>query len=312
MSNIRGELKNCFRSDSYILGNKDTHEIDEHVEYFITTGDNSMIRIVDFYEGSCLIQLNQYVIEVNLHTEGDLMKPHDELISCYNRLHDMVMVYDYCLTELRKMSQRQAKKSPLFEVKTEIEDRIAQRYWRMPTQVKKDVISKLQKRCDFLSYAFDLERRGVVDFNKIEISKFKNLKQLQDYVVANNLEKNKMGKDKSVVVRAFGEICQWSADPLTEIRELSDELLFYRIHLAGPKLKGEKVLRLTEKKFDKELDKACQYLRERRKVQRKLMFDDNSAKKSKSLAAKEERLTKKIENASTHNVMLTETGGKVY
>ena len=289
---IKQSLKNCYRVDKYSIADIDTNEIERLAEFFVVTGDNSCIRVIDYDAG--LVQVCMYGSEY--FCGSDLYEPAEYI----NILHDLMMIYDYCLTELRKLPLKEAVNTDWFECKNAI-DKILTSGQAQPFSFPLEKHKELQKRCDYLAHAYELEWKGIISLDTCK--KFSTIEELDKYVKENNLTlpENRESEDKRVYALVRNRISE-DSDPLENIRDIDDELYRYRISKA-PGLKELKALELADARYMKEFVKVLKIQQQAKRVYSKIPYSRNDAQ-FKKLVNTSQKLEKKMEENSAHVMFL--------
>ena len=125
MLDIYDNLDYSYRIDEYNLVDttQEEKETEKYSEFFVVAGEHSFIQIPNFDYGFCYVHIHGVTFAYSLGSDmQDFMMDYELLqekrIKQFNAFREQIMLYDYCLTELRKIkSIKEAVKSPLFEVK---------------------------------------------------------------------------------------------------------------------------------------------------------------------------------------------------
>ncbi len=285
-------LKHCYRVDRYSIADIDTNEVERLAEYFIVTGDNSCIRVIDYDTAAVKIS----VYGNSCFSDYETYYPAEYI----NTLHDLIMIYDYCITELRKMPLKEAHKSELFYFKKEIDKMLVSgQIYSIGFPVDKKM--ELQQRCNYLAHAYELEWNGTISIGTCR--NFSKIEDLDRYVEQNKLTlpENKESKDKRVFALVRNRIST-DFDPLENVREIGDDLFRYKIGMA-PGIKEIRAIELADAKYMKEYVRVLKMDKKVQKLNDKIPFSRSKAQLQK-LVDKSQKLEDKIEKDSAHIMFL--------
>ena len=288
---VKNSLRHCYRVDRYSIADIDTNEIERLAEYFIVTGDNSCIRVIDYDTG---------LVKISVFGNDYFCSTDYEPAEFLDALHDTIMIYDYCLTDLRKLPIKEAVKSNWFAYKKCVDKMLSSGQMfnlDFPLEKKRE----LQQRCNYLAHAYELEWNGVISLDTCK--KFSTITDLDEYVEKNNLKlaENKESDDKRINALVRNRIST-DEDPLEYIRDIDDTLYRYRISKT-PNLKELKALELADAKYMKEYVKVLKMDQQIQKVYQKIPFSKTKEQLQK-LVNTSEKLEKKIEEQSAHVMFL--------
>ena len=254
---------NMYRVDRYavsnvsrrreILKNKGQLPVyDKFYEYFLVAGDHSIVRITNFEEGVCKVYVYDHELTCTLPVRVDEEGFQYIDYTDFNKVRKCAMIYDYAVTELRKMGRKEALKSPIFELKRKTESiLLLDRYDEVDKlNIPRDVLRKLQKRCDYLAYAYAKEWRGVISLDTVH--RFSDIESLKEYIETNDLStEDGEGEDKRIEKFAIAEVDEEEYDPLIEVRDQENEAMRY--YDVEPIVKNDKFVKQLRKDIIKAL-----------------------------------------------------------
>jgi len=244
------KLKYVFRTDDYVLGDTESdldykNSIYDVSEMFVVCGDHSLLKIVNM--GFLKVCVAGFCFEIYLGDDLDFN------INIVNEIQQAVMIYDYCVTELKKMGSKEGAYSYLNEIKIAVEEFLhdddAKFDINKPpiNKLSKSVIARLEKRCEYLVHAYDLEWRGVITL--AQCKKFKSIEDLDNYIQENNLMEYGEGIDKRVHKVCLCAVPK-EGDLLQDVRvENSDSFRYFYLKDykdVQPKLKKKIVAKLNK------------------------------------------------------------------
>lgn len=195
MIDIKSKLDYCFRVDTYEVANAENdYQREEISEFFMIGGKHSILQVANFDVGFCYAHVYEKTFKVYASDEGfeqDMELGQFTLQACknINKLRELLMLYDYCLTELRRLPEEKAQRSRLCMLKSALETKF--RYPNTPIEahiIPPKAIENWHKACEYLAYACDLEERGII--SQDIIGEFKNIAQLNKYIADNDLLQN--------------------------------------------------------------------------------------------------------------------------
>ena len=240
----------CYRKDNYRIYDMVSKDIVNFSEYFMVAGDHCIIKVIDVDYAFVYVNIfNARLYRTKISLED--VSPYDAL----NSMFDHFMAYDYLITQLKKMSPKEAKNSPLKELKSRVETAIDTGDFdeeNICGLLGMKTYQEAKAHCQYLAYAYDLEWRGVIDLDTCK--KFDNIEELDKFVVENDLINKPMGKSKQKDVLAFNFVDYQNYDRLNRVRENGDMLSYYTRH--GLTLKDAKALRLADVKSIQNIKKA--------------------------------------------------------
>ena len=161
---------------------------------------------------------------------------------------------------------------------------------------------ELQARCDYLAHAYELEWKGVVSLNTCR--QFSTIEELDAYVKEKNLTLpgNKETDDKRVF-KLVRDRVSTEDDPLENIRDVDEDVLYrYRISKA-PTLKDLKALEMADAKYMKEFVKLLKLSQQAKKFYQKIPYSRNDAQVNKAYG-KIAKIEENIEKNSAHVMFL--------
>ena len=235
-------LRNVYRTDRYTVGEMGTKNIYNFKEYFMVTGDNSMIKVVDADQGLCYVCVNDSLYPIRLEYP-------EESISEFNLLYKYVQAYDYCLEELKKMPPKIAKYDPLCKLKADLEAIMIDQDFDAEIALPDSVFEKLDKRCEYLAYAYKKEWDGVINMDTCK--RFEDIPSLDSYIKENNLLEKGEGVNKNIRESHLNYI-NHDGDPLEYIRIPSDSPVGRYVYYGTPLLKNNKLYRMRIQQAVKE------------------------------------------------------------
>lgn len=224
------------------------------------------------------------------------MSPYDAL----NSIFDHFMAYDYLLTQLKKMSPKEAKNSPLKELKSRVETAIDTGNFDVENisgLLGTKTYQKVKSHCQYLAYAYDLEWKGVIDLDTCK--KFDNIEELDKFIVKNDFINKPMGKSKQKDVLAFNFVDYQNYDRLNKVRENGDMLSYYTRHELT--LKDAKALRLADVKSLQNIKKAYRFAQIVEKYDEKMFFA-KSEKEAEKIKNKEIKYVEKVKDVTAQDV----------
>ncbi|MBP3432051.1 MAG: hypothetical protein J6K39_04285 [Clostridia bacterium] len=290
MSETKDLFRNVYRVDKYKIYDTDLKEKLEFEEYFMVCGDHSIIRIVDIDQGNCTLHV------YNRTAFQRLPCFYDEIIDEINNMYNVVQAYDYVVTELRRLPTKEAAKSPLIEIKAEIEDCFYTGDYNKEINLPRDVKRKLDERCEYLRYAYELEWKGIISMNTVRA--FESIKKLDEYIENRDLKNNPEGEDKSIHQLCINKT-KADFDPLCNIRKLLNPLIRYNGCEAS--LKQGKAMRLAEAQTLKEENCAFKLAHKIANLEDKAMMA-KSGKHVSKLQIKADKMRDKLKEKTSHIV----------
>lgn len=285
----------CYRKDNYRIYDMVSKDIVNFSEYFMVAGDHCIIKVIDVDYAFVYVNIfNARLYRTKISLED--VSPYDAL----NSMFDHFMAYDYLITQLKKMSPKEAKNSPLKELKSRVETAIDTGDFD-----EEDICGLLgmktyqeaKAHCQYLAYAYDLEWRGVIDLDTCK--KFDNIEELDKFVVENDLINKPMGKSKQKDVLAFNFVDYQNYDRLNRVRENGDMLSYYTRH--GLTLKDAKALRLADVKSIQNIKKAYRFAQIVGKYDEKMFFA-KSEKEAEKIKNKEIKYVEKVKDVTAQDV----------
>ena len=285
----------CYRKDNYKVYDITTKGIFDFSEYFMVAGDHCIIKVIDVDYAFVYVNIfNARLYRTKISPED--VSPYDAL----NSIFDHFMAYDYLLTQLKKMSPKEARNSPLKELKSKIETAIDTGNFDIENisgLLGTKTYQQVKARCQYLAYAYDLEWRGVIDLDTCK--KFDNIEELDKFIVKNDFINNPMDKSKQKNVLAFNFVDQQNYDMLNKVRENGDMLSYYTRH--GLTLKDTKALKMADIKSIQNIKKAYKFTQIAEKYDERMFFA-KSEKEAEKIKNKEINLIKKVQDVTAQDV----------
>ncbi len=276
--------KYCYRTDNFNVSDPrfEIRVIDRFKEYFLVAGEHSSVRVLDLDLACCFVE----IFDKAYYMQFD----PDDPIGSIAKARDLIMVYDYVVTELRKLDKKETKNSPLFEIKTNIEEQLlsGEVSRNVYDDISREIFKKLDNRAQYLAHAYKLEWDGVISLETCK--KFDNIADLDAYIKEKDLIHNTQSVKKRVNQYSIAYIDYDDMDVgdlLKNVRPLRPE--FERYYKYGI-LKNEKLLRLEQgyAKSEEQADKL------HKRVERLILRMNQVPEKSKTA----ERLRREAEAAT--------------
>lgn len=297
MDEVFESLNCCYRKDNYRIYDLTTRDIVYFSEYFMVAGDHCIIKVIDVdyaFVFANIFDTQLYRTKISLEE----LSSYDAL----NSIFEHFMAYDYLLTQLKKMSPREARNSPLKDLKMRVETAIDTGCFDIDdiqTFLGKDNYKKAHDRCQYLAHAYDLEWKGIIDLDVCK--RFDNIEELDAFVDENDLTNNPIGKNKQKDVLAINYVDYQNYDMLNRVRENGDELSYYTRH--GLTLKQGKALKIANIKSLQNIKKAYKLAQIVEKYDEKMFFakDEKEAEKIKN---KELKYFEKVKDVTAQDVFL--------
>ncbi len=242
MDEFEEMMKYCYRVDEYIVSDPDVEprRIDKFKEYFLVAGEHSLIRVIDWENAYCYIEVFNKTFFTILDLEYSIYSICD--------LRKMVMTYDYILTELRKIDKEEVLNSRLLSLKMKAERALESGIYEgdnIYDKIPRKAMEEIDERAQYLAYAYKLEWDGVIGLG--ECKKFDSISDLDEFVEENDLKNCPEGVDKKIRKCLFASINDSGLeDPLEFIRPIRPQLWRYNNGI----LKDKKLLKL-EKSYSK-------------------------------------------------------------
>lgn len=285
----------CYRKDNYRIYDMVSKDIVYFSEYFMVAGDHCIIKVIDVDYAFVYVNIfNARLYRTKISLED--VSPYDAL----NSIFDHFMAYDYLLTQLKKMSPKEAKNSPLKELKSRVETAIDTGNFDIENisgLLGTKTYQKVKSHCQYLAHAYDLEWRGVIDLDTCK--KFDNIEELDKIIVKNDFINKPMGKTKQKDVLAFNFVDYQNYDRLNRVRENGDMLSYYTRH--GLTLKDAKALRLADVKSLQNIKKAYRFAQIVEKYDEKMFFA-KSEKEAEKIKNKEIKYVEKVKDVTAQDV----------
>lgn len=285
----------CYRKDNYRIYDMGSKDIVNFSEYFMVAGDHCIIKVIDVDYAFVYVNIfNARLYRTKISLED--VSPYDAL----NSIFDHFMAYDYLITQLKKMSPKEAKNSPLKELKSIVETAIDTGNFDVENicgLLGMKTYQEAKAHCQYLAYAYDLEWRGVIDLDTCK--KFDNIEELDKFVVENDLINKPMGKSKQKDVLAFNFVDYQNYDRLNRVRENGDMLSYYTRY--GLTLKDAKALRLADVKSLQNIKKAYRFAQIVEKYDEKMFFA-KSEKEAEKIKNKEIKYVEKVKDVTAQDV----------
>lgn len=291
------DLDCVYRVDRYSILDTTEKDFFTYEEIFMVCGDNSILRVIDTETGFMYIQM--YDKSFYYRIGNDLGKT--------NELRKALMVYDYCVSQLRQIKNRkEALDSRFFALKSTLQVFIQQPslgfeidYFKF---ISKHEMHEMEKRCKYLAHAYELEWNGVVDMKTVK--SFNSIPEIDHYAFQRGLFKYGEGFDKRIDDSCVYKMDFAAEDILSPVRKVDDEL---------GRLKGKDGL-TQEQLLQQNLENAP-YIKAETEVQKLLyqceevvdkLEETTSKSKAKMLEKKHKRLTEKITNELPYVVFFPE------
>lgn len=285
----------CYRKDNYRIYDIVSKDIVNFSEYFMVAGDHCIIKVIDVDYAFVYVNIfNARLYRTKISLED--VSSYDAL----NSIFDHFMAYDYLITQLKKMSPKEAKNSPLKELKSIVETAIDTGNFDVENicgLLGMKTYQEAKAHCQYLAYAYDLEWRGVIDLDTCK--KFDNIEELDKFVVENDLINKPMGKSKQKDVLAFNFVDYQNYDRLNRVRENGDMLSYYTRY--GLTLKDAKALRLADVKSLQNIKKAYRFAQIVEKYDEKMFFA-KSEKEAEKIKNKEIKYVEKVKDVTAQDV----------
>lgn len=248
---FKKELDFCYRVDTYSVGNKKNVKPKVFEEFFVRGGENCILQFPNLEIPFCYVHFYENVFPYDIFldmNELDAVSDHSyysKLIGAINKMRTIMMVYDFCVGKLREIENlKERKNSPYFNLKYSLEAVLNSGDYDVDFEelgVSDKFIEKLNKRCEYLAYAGELEWKGIIKLSTM--NKFHTVESLKNYVQEKNLIKNPEGKCGSKIIGFIGHADENEPDPLADCRDIESQTKRFQ---SSRKLKSKQYLKLAD------------------------------------------------------------------